>query len=74
MIPPKSHPKWKMLVTDQITYDFKLVSGSMLLGTLVRKVKKDNSPEMIDACIDDAREFFQNFEEIFRDDLKVIFG
>ena len=45
-----------------------------MLGTLVRKVKKDNSPEMIDACIDDVRDFFQNFEEIFRDDLKVIFG
>ena len=74
MIPPRSDPKWKMLLTNQIPHNFKLVTGGMLLDTLIRKVKKDSSPETIDGCIDDAYEFFKIFEDVFFDDLKVIFG
>ena len=74
MIPPKSHPIWKLLVTNRISHDFKLVTGSMLVETLVRKVQRDNSPETIESCIDDAHEFFEDFEDVFHEDIKDIFG
>jgi len=75
MIPPKSHPRFRQLVTGELNHSFKSISTSMFGTLLVRRVQAANqAPAAIIAAIDEVAVFFDKYESIVSDDLKSIFG
>jgi hypothetical protein len=73
MLPDKNNVKWKMLINGDIKHTFKVVSAGLLLSRLQREIKKDNSKENYEKCIDEAYNFFTRFEKLFVEDFKTIF-
>lgn len=75
MIPPKSHPRYRQLVTGEFTHPFKAFAGSMCVSQNLRSVKNSGgSPESIEAAVNDVYAFFVRFESTLVDDIKAIFG
>jgi len=74
MIPGKTHPSWRKLVRGEIEHAFSVYAGSMIISRLSRMTALDSSPETLEACIDEAHEFFSRNEALFVNDLKGIFG
>lgn len=75
MMPPKSHPRWKQLVTGDLKHPFKALSGAMCVSRIVRFVQKEGAtPEAIELAISDLQEFFSKLEGPLAEDLKEIFG
>ncbi len=75
MLPPKSHPAWKRLVTGELTHAFQLVSAGMCVSRNVRAVQaQGKSPQAVDAAVEEVRAFFQRYENILQNDITRIFG
>jgi hypothetical protein len=75
MLPPKSHPRLRQLVTGEYSYSFQVFAGSMCVSRNLREVQKSSgSPEAVAAAIDDVYAFFTKFESVLAADLKAIFG
>jgi hypothetical protein len=75
MIPPKSHPRFKQLVTGEFSHSFQVFAGSMCISRNLREVQKSGgSPQAVAAAIDDVYAFFVKFESVLAADLKAIFG
>lgn len=73
MIPPKSDPRWKDLLTGRCRHQFKLASAAMCVARNQRHVIQDSSPQMIEKCVDEIHTFFSKFESIAAEDLDAIF-
>ncbi|MBF0236769.1 MAG: hypothetical protein HQM12_03625 [SAR324 cluster bacterium] len=74
MIPDKSNPKWKQLVTGALPHQFKVVPAGMLISRLLRESQKDRSTANIERCVKEAHEFFIKYESLLGNDIKAIFG
>lgn len=73
MLPSKTDPRWKLLVSGKTKHKFSSFSGSMLIDRLSRSLVNDSSPASISKCINEAYTFFQKYETLFVNDLKTIF-
>jgi hypothetical protein len=69
----KTHPNWPPLIEGKISCQFRTVSASMLLSRLGREYKSNPTPQKMSSLINEAYEFFQKYENIFKDDLAKIF-
>lgn len=75
MVPDKSHPRFRELVTGQYAHSFPIFSANMCLSNNLRKVRAGGaSPTIVSAAIDDMHAFFVKFEADISDDLRRIFG
>ena len=73
-IPNKSDEVWKLLVTGQKPYKFKVVPASMLLARIISSTQHDNSPENVSQCVEETYNFFVRYEPILQTDIKKLFG
>jgi hypothetical protein len=75
-VPGKIDPKWKKLLTGEITPDLNFLAVKMLLGRLNLKYKKDPSNATATACITELVTFFEKNAAMpaAQNDLKKIFG
>ncbi|OHD16408.1 MAG: hypothetical protein A2086_08070 [Spirochaetes bacterium GWD1_27_9] len=73
MLPEKTNPKWKKLLTGEINHNFKSIPAAMMVSRLKREIKKNDSPEHAKKLIEEVYNFFSKFEVILTEDIKVIF-
>lgn len=75
MVPPKTHKRFRQLVTGEFTHSFRLLPAGMCVARNLRAVRLDGSgSSLVDTAIDDVHAFFTKYEAIMGDDLKAIFG
>jgi CheY-like chemotaxis protein len=75
MVPPKTHPRFKQLVTGEFTYSFRALAGSMCVSRNQREVRRSGKDEKaVAAAIDDVHAFFVKFEKALAADIDAIFG
>ncbi len=75
MVPEKSHPLYRKLVTGESTYAFQTFSANMCISNNQRKVRAAaGDPAVIEEAVADLHAFFVKFESVFGDELKKIFG
>lgn len=73
MIPSKDDMRWKDLITGKIEHNFSSVSAGMNLSRNKRKYTRSPNETTLLECVDDVYKFFQKFESVLADDMKVIF-
>lgn len=75
-VPPASDPRWGDLVSGKATPDFDFLAVRILIGTITRKVTKDQSAANLEKCTSELREFFAQNADLppVQNDLKKIFG
>ncbi len=74
MIPQKTDKKWEDLVTGKVNHNFKCFPLGMLISRHKRIFQRDNSKEAVNKLIDEAHDFFIQYESILQDDIKSIFS
>ncbi|ALG67551.2 hypothetical protein [Beggiatoa leptomitoformis] len=74
MVPDKSEPLWRLLVTGQKNYKCQVVPASMMLARVIRATQLDDSTENIDKCVSEIHSFFTRYEPILEQDILAIFG
>lgn len=74
MIPDKSDPRWKKLVTGEKNHQFKMTAAGMCVNRNQRMYKRDNSEAAMKSAVDNLHEFFTKFETIAVDDIKALFS
>ncbi|HNY29488.1 MAG TPA: hypothetical protein PKO15_01250 [Fibrobacteria bacterium] len=75
MVPPKSHPRYRELVTGSFSHSFRLMPAGMCVTRNLRAIRiEGGQPEVVQQAIEDVHEFFAKYEPIMADDLKDIFG
>jgi len=75
MIPPKTHPRYRQLVTGELSPSFQAFAFSMCVSRNRRQVEHEGkSPDSIAAAIDDIHAFLAKFESVLEPDMKSIFG
>jgi hypothetical protein len=71
MIPSETHPSWAKLVKGEIDHKFGTASAGMLFFNLRLKYKRD--PSAMKECVHDARTFFDKYQNILANDIKILF-
>lgn len=71
MLPNKSDPRWLALLTGATNYKFSNAAVSMLMFQLKSKVRTDNAN--IAQHVAEMHTFFTKYENVLKDDIKVIF-
>jgi hypothetical protein len=73
VIPPKSDPRWRVLIRGTAAYKLKGLATRMLI-TRVRLMGSRGDERAISDAIDTAWEFFSRNLEVATDDIATIFG
>ncbi|MEA1672022.1 hypothetical protein [Nitrospirillum sp. BR 11163] len=74
MLPDKSNPRWRCLVSGELDVTYSLLATKFLMARLNRAAKADPSAGNLSKLIDEAYVFFQTNERIAAKDLQAIFG
>lgn len=74
MVPGKTDPRWKQIVTGNKEYNFSGLATKMLMMRVKMITKTDQSPAKVQEAIDIAHDFFMKNENIVKDDIKLLFG
>jgi hypothetical protein len=72
VIPPKSDPRWRLLVLGNREYQLKGLASRMML-TRVRLMGSRHDERSLAEAIDTAYDFFARNLEAVRDDIQTIF-
>ena len=72
MLPPKSDPKWRAIVTSTEVFDFSALPTKMIMMR-IRLLVQDGTPQKIDEAIDIAFDFFTKAKNLVSDDIKLLF-
>ena len=74
MVPPKTHPRYRQLVTGEFSPSFQAFAFSMCVSRNKRQVEHEGkSPASISTAIEDIYAFVVKFEAVLEADLKAIF-
>ncbi len=71
MVPAPSHPTWAMLIRGDIQHKFKTAAPGMLFFNLQASYKRD--PTRLIEHIGEARRFFERYESMLAEDVRVLF-
>jgi len=71
MIPPKTAPCWKALLTGQTPAKFKMAALAMCVARNQRQALQD--PASLDKCVDEVHLFCTKFERLVEQELNVVF-
>ena len=74
MLPSKSDPKWKAILTDPKDAPVSGLSTKMMLMRVKMMVKMDPSPAAFQSAVDSALDFFSKNEAAVQNDIKALFG
>lgn len=74
MLPGKIDPRWRRIVTGEVNYKFKSVPAAMCAFRLTSAVRRNGSPKVIEASIDELHTFFTKYESVLKDDIAGLFG
>jgi hypothetical protein len=74
MLPKKTDPRWKALVTGSVQHQFKMVAAGLCVARNQRILAKDSSPAALEAALGEVFTFFEKYESILTDDITAIFG
>lgn len=72
MVPPKSHPVLRALVTGEAKPDLQCLALKILLGRLQMTTRFDPSEANVTAQISALHEFFEKNESLAQRDLRAI--
>lgn len=73
MIPAKEDAVWIRILKDDKQHAFESFPLGMLMSRLKRSIKRDQSQENINKCVDEMHAFFIKYEQILDHDMKLIF-
>ncbi|MBB6254409.1 hypothetical protein [Nitrospirillum iridis] len=74
MVPDRTNPRWKSLVSGELSIPYTLLATKFLMARLTRAAKADPSAGNLSKLVDEAYTFFQTNEKIAAKDLQAIFG
>jgi hypothetical protein len=75
MVPAINHPRYRQLVTGELTFQFQAYAMSMCVSRNIRMVEKEGkSPTAIKKAIDDVYAFIVKYESVLQADIAAIFG
>lgn len=75
MVPDKSHPRFRELVTGEYGHSFSGFPANMCLSNCQRRVRaRGEDPTVVDAAVEEVHAFLQKFETEFAEDIRRIFG
>lgn len=74
-VPPASHPIWSDIVSGKVIPDFDFLAAKILVGTISRKMVKDQSATNLGKCARELREIFAQNADLpkVQKDLEKIF-
>ena len=73
MIPSKTDPRWKKLVTGELDHQFKMTAAGMCVSRNQRMYKRESTDTVMTSAVENLHEFFTKFEKIAEDDIKALF-
>lgn len=73
MIPPKDHPGWRKLLTEEEQHQFRFLALKFLMSRLQMKLAADSSPPCLEACVDELHDFAKKHEKFTGPDLTPLF-
>lgn len=71
MVPAASHPTWAKLIRGEVDHQFTKAAASMLLFNL--RLQHKESPAKLTQHVDEARKFFEKYENVLADDIRKLF-
>jgi hypothetical protein len=71
VVPPASHPTWKRLIKGEADHRFGVASAGLLFFRLREQYKQ--TPAQLESLIKEARRFFERYEAILEQDIRVLF-
>jgi hypothetical protein len=74
MIPPKTDPRWRALVTGANSKPIKLLALKFMLTRIGQDVHHDSSPATIDKSVDELHRFFVDHERMVGPDVATLFS
>ena len=74
MVPSKTDPRWKKLVSGELNHQFKMTAAGMCVSRNQRMYKRENSEAAMKSAVDNLHEFFTKFEQIAGDDINALFS
>jgi hypothetical protein len=74
MIPDKSDPRWKDILTGKIDHHFRFVAAGMCVSRNMRSVEAEKTQENMQRAVTELHTFFTKYEQIAKDDLETVFG
>lgn len=74
MLPPKTDPRWTMLVRGEIQRDFKNLAVKILISKLKVENIYGKSEQTLQSTISQAYEFFSKNIDTAKEDIQTIFG
>jgi hypothetical protein len=74
MLPKSDDPRWIKILKGETHYTFKAVAAGLMMSRLSRAVQHDSSPEALKKYAEEMREFFVKYENVFKEDIRSIFG
>ena len=72
MVPAKSHPVWRSLVTGRVSIQSSRVAFNMLICTCRMRCRQDTSPASIEELAVHAFEFFAKYEKLLQPELQQL--
>jgi hypothetical protein len=73
VLPPKTHEKWRQVVTGKSKYQFEHLGLRILLTRIELQLMRDSSEDSVQKGITELHSFFQKFQAVTEADLKKIF-
>ncbi len=74
MLPPKTDPRWRKLVTGEIKHEFELFSAGLMMTRIGRSLSHDSSEPTVQKYVDETHAFFSKYEAVLQNDIKAVFG
>lgn len=73
MIPPKTRPEWRELLTGNEQHSLKFLALKLVMTRLRLRISADASPASVESCIDELHYFAVENEKFVWPDLKEVF-
>lgn len=73
MIPPRTHPAWRTLISQEEHQNFKFLALKFLMNRLRGRLAMDDSPAALDTCVGELHAFAVKHERFVEADLKPVF-
>ncbi|MCA9554906.1 MAG: hypothetical protein KC933_33050 [Myxococcales bacterium] len=73
MIPEKYRPEWRSLLLSDTQQQFRFLALKLLMNRLRSRLRTDQSPSTVDACVGELHAFAIKNERFVQADLASIF-
>ena len=74
MVPSVDHPRWREILDGSVNHVFKSVPAGLMVSRLKRQLANDGSATNWEKSIQEARSFFEKYEQVMTNDISSIFS